>query len=130
MPGLHRFAQEKLKCPPILLTSEQANVVLAQFQETARYRHWVLHAAAVMSNHFHLVVSAPEEVPSTNLLRDFKSYAARALNRQWPKPASGTWWTESGSRRPLRGTKQWKPRFTTWAISPASWRCGSPPTTI
>ncbi len=54
-----------------------------------------------MANHFHLVVSAAEEVPSTALLRDFKSYAARALNQQWPKPASGTWWTESGSRRPL-----------------------------
>jgi REP element-mobilizing transposase RayT len=101
IPGLRRSARQRLRCPPILLTPEQARVVLEQFRATARYRNWLLHAAAVMANHFHLVVSAAEEVHSTALLRDFKSYAARALNRAWPRPASGTWWTESGSRRPL-----------------------------
>ncbi|HEY7158485.1 MAG TPA: transposase, partial [Gemmataceae bacterium] len=99
--GLRASARELLKCPPILLSQEQAIVVLDQFRETAAFRHWLLLAGAVMANHFHLVVSAGEDVPSTDLLRDFKSYASRALNRKWPKPASGTWWTESGSRRSL-----------------------------
>lgn len=58
-------------------------------------------AASVMANHFHLVVEAAEATQSTVLLRDFKAYASRALHSRWPKPASGTWWTESGSRRPL-----------------------------
>ncbi|MBU6293193.1 MAG: hypothetical protein KJS91_00805, partial [Planctomycetes bacterium] len=35
------------------------------------------------------------------LLKDFKSYASRALNKQFEKPESGTWWTEGGSRRKL-----------------------------
>src|SRR5579859_1937293 len=99
--GLRASARELLKCPPILLSQEQAIVVLDQFRETATFRRWLLLAAAVMANHFHLVVAANEDVHSTVLLRDFKSYASRALNRKWPKPASGTWWTESGSRRPL-----------------------------
>ncbi len=99
--GLRGSARELLKCPPILLSQEQAVLVLDQFRETAAFRGWVLLAVAVMANHFHLVVAAEEDVHSTVLLRDFKSYASRALNRKWPKPASGTWWTESGSRRLL-----------------------------
>lgn len=37
-----------------------------------------------------------------NLLRDFKAYASRDLNQRFGRPRSGTWWTASGSRRPLR----------------------------
>src|SRR5205085_4679367 len=90
--GLRCSARARLKCPPIRLGPEQAAVVLAQFRETAEYRHWALLAAAVMANHFHVVVAGPEDVHSAAMMRDFKSYAARALNQRWPKPASGTWW--------------------------------------
>jgi hypothetical protein len=38
--------------------------------------------------------------PAT-LIRDFKSYSSRVLNQKYGKPESGTWWTESGSRRKL-----------------------------
>jgi hypothetical protein len=31
-----------------------------------------------------------------------KSYASRRLNSQWQRPASKTWWTESGSKRKLK----------------------------
>jgi hypothetical protein len=88
--GLRQSARELLKCPPILLSREQAVVVLDQFRETAAFRSWLFLAGVVMANHFHLVVASDEEVHSTILLRDFKSYASRALNRKWPKPASGT----------------------------------------
>ncbi len=101
IPELRQSAGQLLKCSPILLSREQAAVVLDQFRETAAYRRWQLLAGAVMGNHFHLVVAAGEDVHSTIMLRDFKSYASRALNRTWPKPPSGTWWTESGSRRSL-----------------------------
>jgi len=100
-PGLRESARHLLTGEPVLLTPEQAAVVLEQFRETARHRGWVLHAAAVMANHFHAVVTAPEDVHSTAILRDLKSYASRVLNRRWGRPAAGTWWTESGSRRPL-----------------------------
>jgi len=40
------------------------------------------HALAVMANHFHVIISAPEEVHSTAILRDLKSSAARVLTRR------------------------------------------------
>jgi REP element-mobilizing transposase RayT len=105
MPELRKSAQKLLKAPPIFLDLAKAQVISAQFQETATYREWDVHALSVMTNHFHIVVTAGEEVRSTKILGDFKSYASRSLNHRWEKPASGTWWTESGSRRPLPNEK-------------------------
>jgi REP element-mobilizing transposase RayT len=103
VPELREAARKLLKGEAIYLAREQAEAVAAQFLETAHFRNWEIHALAVMKNHFHAVISAPEDVHSTVLLRDLKSYAARSLNRRWGKPKSETWWTESGSRRPLPG---------------------------
>ena len=99
MPGLERAAHSRLKCLPILLNTTQAATVLDQFHETASYRGWQCLAVAIMRNHVHLIVSAPGDPQPDVLLKDFKSYASRALNKIWEKPASGTWWTESGSKR-------------------------------
>jgi REP element-mobilizing transposase RayT len=99
MPGLRTASQLRLKCPPIYLDIEQSRVVFKQFQETAAYRDWQLEAVAVMANHVHVIVSLDSDVEPDVLLRDFKSYASRTLNSRWDKPASGTWWAESGSKR-------------------------------
>ncbi|MGC1272772.1 MAG: hypothetical protein WBC44_03630 [Planctomycetaceae bacterium] len=56
-----------------------------------------------MACHVHLVVGVPGDPDPETLLRDFKSYGSRALTRRWQKPASGTWWTESGSKRKKEG---------------------------
>jgi REP element-mobilizing transposase RayT len=101
MPGLEESAQRHVIGQPIRLTEDQATIVLAQFQETASFRGWNLLAVAIMSNHVHLVVGVPGDPDPAELLRDFKSYASRALNKQFGKPASERWWTESGSRRKL-----------------------------
>src|SRR5262245_23937748 len=101
MSGLQASAQLLMKGLPILLSSEQAAIVLAQFRETCAFREWELQAAAVMANHFHAVISAGENVRSEAILRDLESYASRVLSCRFAKPASDTWWTESGSRRPL-----------------------------
>ena len=101
IPGLRRSALKLMKCDPVRLTTEQALAVHDQFLGTATFRQWYLHAIAVMANHFHVVVTAPEGVMTDTMLRDFKSYASRALNKRWTKPKSGTWWTQSASRRKL-----------------------------
>jgi REP element-mobilizing transposase RayT len=101
LPGLEASARKSLKCPPIHLTRQQAELLLAQFRETAAHRGWVLLAVAVMANHVHLVVGVPGDPDPETLLRDFKSYGSRALNRHGGTPASGTWWTTSGSKRKL-----------------------------
>ncbi len=101
MPGLHRSARALLKGDPVRLDARLAEVAVRQFRETAAYRGWGLLAAAVMSNHVHIVVGVPGDPDPCNLQRDFKSYAGRALSAAAGRPAAGTWWTEGGSRRKL-----------------------------
>jgi REP element-mobilizing transposase RayT len=60
-------------------------------------------AVAVTRTHVHLVVRVEGDPDGADLVRDFKSYAARRLNAGWGRPANGSWWSESGSRRPLKG---------------------------
>ena len=102
IPGLHGWAEQHLKGPPILLTFEQAEHVMIQFHETTSHRRWLLVAAAIMRNHIHVEVGVPGDPDPEDLLRDYKAYASRKLNRHWDRPASGTWWTESGSKRKLK----------------------------
>jgi REP element-mobilizing transposase RayT len=90
-----------MKGPPIRLMVDQAVRMLTQFQETATCRGWLLLAVGVMANHIHIVVGVPGDPDPEKLLQAFKSYASRTLNLSWVRPANGTWWTESGSRRKL-----------------------------
>ena len=100
-PALHQWASTRLQGEPILLTLEQALAIADQFRETALHRAWLLVAFAVMATHVHLVVGVEGDPEPETILRDFKSYASRTLNRRWKRPPSGTWWTESGSKRKL-----------------------------
>ncbi|HXD87605.1 MAG TPA: transposase [Urbifossiella sp.] len=100
--GLANAARSQLNGPPVFLIEEQANTILPQLRETATYRNWTLFAAAIMANHIHLVLGVVGDPDPALLLRDFKSYASRSLNRTWPRPASGTWWTENGSKRKVK----------------------------
>ena len=121
IPGLQRSALEKMKGPPIFFDLEKAELLLAQFQETATYRGWTLRAVAIMVNHFHIVVQVADDPEPRKILTDFKAYGSRVLNRRYGKPASETWWTENGSKRKLRDDralenginyvlyKQWNP---------------------
>lgn len=102
IPGLYRAASEAMRGPPIYLNLQQAEALLAQFQETARYRGWTLLAVAIMANHFHLVVEVPDDPDPNKLLSNFKAYGSRSLNRRYGIPPSETWWTESGSKRKLK----------------------------
>jgi REP element-mobilizing transposase RayT len=99
MPGLHASAHAALKDRPVYLSREQAEALLAQFQETAEHRGWLLLAVAIMANHFHILIGVRGDPEPDAILGNFKSYGSRALNRRWGKPASGTWWTEGGSKR-------------------------------
>ncbi|MEM6799600.1 MAG: transposase [Planctomycetota bacterium] len=101
MPGLQRSAAARMKGPRVLLSGAQAQRLLDQLRETARHRHATLHAAAIMANHFHLIVTADDHVEPGKLLGDLKSYGSRVLNEAFGQPRSGTWWTARGSKRKL-----------------------------
>lgn len=103
VPGLVESARKTMHGHPVYLEQDQADLLLAQFQETCRYRCWILKAVAIMANHVHVVVGVADDPDPADLLRDLKSYSSRALNRHASIPRNGRWWTQSGSRRILRG---------------------------
>jgi REP element-mobilizing transposase RayT len=102
MSRLEEYSRRVMRGDPILLNLEQAVALWEQFQETGTIRKWQLLAVAVMANHVHIVVGVPGDPDPSDLLRDFKSYGSRRLNRTWGKPKADTWWTESGSKRKLK----------------------------
>ncbi len=101
MHGLTRAVRKTMTGSPVFLSVAHAWALLDQFHETGDHRGWQLEAVAIMRGHIHMAVGVPGDPDPETLLRDFKSYGSRKLNRQYPCPTSGTWWTESGSRRKL-----------------------------
>ncbi|MGL4511582.1 MAG: hypothetical protein ACRCT8_00715 [Lacipirellulaceae bacterium] len=103
---LHQSARRLLVAPPVRLTRDQALVVVRQFVDTAAFRGWRLVAAAVMANHFHVVLGVRDEADPRKLLTDLKAYASRGLNAATldptnESPSNRKWWTRNGSRRRL-----------------------------
>jgi hypothetical protein len=98
---LRHAATSQLKGPPIALNFSQAEILFSQFYETATHRRWNLSAVGIMATHCHIVVGVLGDPEPEDILRDFKSYGSRALNRACGRPKSETWWTESGSKRKL-----------------------------
>ena len=99
IPALADLARSRLRCHPIRLTKPQAELLITQFQETCDFRRWFFGAAAIMANHIHVLLGVTGDPDPDHILRDLKSYGSRALNRNGNRPASGTWWTQSGSKR-------------------------------
>jgi REP element-mobilizing transposase RayT len=97
--ALQHYIRQAVRGGPVYLTAEHARLLHSQFQETANYRGWLLVGVGIMANHIHLPVGVAGDPDPEVLLRDFKSYGSRSLNRRWGKPPSGTWWTETGSKR-------------------------------
>ena len=103
IPGIYRAALEQMKGPPIFLDLTKAELLLAQFLETAAFRHWTILAVSIMRNHFHMVVQVLDDPAPKKVLADFKAYGSRKLNQHYGIPPSETWWTTNGSKRKLEG---------------------------
>ena len=101
MDSLYRKSRELMKGSPIYLQTAHAELMLKQIRETAQFRGWEIYAVAVMFNHFHIVVGVKGDPEPSKILGDFKSWCTRRLCELFSKPASGTWWTEGGSKRKL-----------------------------
>jgi len=99
VPWLKRYTEKHLKGEPVFLNSEQAKVLLEQFQATVSYRHWKFYGTAIMPNHVHIFLETDDDTAPEKAAGDLKSYGSRRLNAVFGKPASGTWWTASCSIR-------------------------------
>jgi len=104
-PGLCEYARSVMRANAVLLEPAHAAEVFPQLRETSSLRGWALLAVAVLTNHIHVVVRVEGDPDGALLLRDFKSYLSRRLNNAHSRPAGGSWWSESGSRRVLRDEK-------------------------
>jgi len=100
-PALRRSAGAQQKGPTVTLDGAAADVCAAAFREVSDTHGVVIHAAAVMANHVHLVVSA-EDADGARLLQLFKGVASRRLGQRFGRRPGGSWWTRHGSRRLLR----------------------------
>lgn len=104
-PKLRELSKSKLIGEPVYLRLEHAEVIRVQFEETAKRRGWTIVIGAIIANHVHLVVGVLGDPEPDVLLRDFKSYASGSLNRTFCRPESGTWWTQSGSKRKVKDAR-------------------------
>src|ERR1700722_15033166 len=71
MPKLEFHARSIMNGPPVSLDKRDAEVWIAQYQETARIRGWELQAASVMYNHTHVVVGVPGDPEPETILETF-----------------------------------------------------------
>jgi hypothetical protein len=101
IPNLKGWVQQNMNGDPVTLSKRDANILIAQYQETARIRKWSLEAASVMFNHTHLVVGMMGDPNPELVLETFKSWATRALKKHRELPPNGRFWTENGSKRKL-----------------------------
>ncbi len=102
IPPLERYSRQAMRGDAVLLNRTQAESLLAQFHETAACRNWRIDAVAVLVNHIHIVFGVTGDPDPSDMLRDWKSYGSRALNRVGPRRQAGRWWADRGSKRPIK----------------------------
>lgn len=91
-------AIERMRCPPIVFSREQRDLVDGAIREHVRFRGWHLHALSVRTNHVHAVLTsgaAPEDC-----MGKLKSRASRVL-RESGVSSDQRIWTTHGSTRYL-----------------------------
>ena len=96
IPKLKSYAKNIMKEPPIILNTEQANLILEHWQKVIPQVGWYLFSVAIMSNHFHVVLASPTGPKKEDYLRTLKARASFSLNKKYGKR---NWWTVSGSVR-------------------------------
>ena len=94
------LAASRLKEPPVVLETRARQDVASAIVEVCRFRSWPIHAARVLSNHVHVVVTAAEVHPD-RVEATFKAYGTRRLKHLYPATTRKHWWTEGASTRYL-----------------------------
>lgn len=102
IPALEAYSRRVQSGDAVLLALPHAETLLTQFLETAGVRGWVIDAVAVIPNHVHIVFGVAGDPNPSAMLRDWKSYASRALNRHFGKPPAPRWWADRGSKRVIQ----------------------------
>jgi REP element-mobilizing transposase RayT len=94
-----RQARARLRYAPLTLDTAARVVVENAIASVGQHRGWTIHALAVVSNHVHVVVSAP--VVPEQVMYAFKSWATRRLVEAGALPSGAPAWVRHGSTRYL-----------------------------
>jgi putative transposase len=75
-----------------LNTSERLNMLRGLFFGCLEEAGWILHAWALLSNHYHFIASSPADPSSLRrALSKLHTLSARELNRQDDRPGRKVW---------------------------------------
>ena len=107
--NLENIMRQNMAQDAVVLNEKQRAAVKDAIEEVCNHRGYALRAVNVLTNHFHVVVSAqskPEPIANA-----FKSYATRKLRETGLIGDEVRPWTRGRSRRYL-----WKPKHVARAI--------------
>jgi REP element-mobilizing transposase RayT len=93
-------SRHQLSREVVTLNAEQRESVQQAIDETCQFRHWLLRAINVRTNHVHVVVSIGEVKPG-RALNAFKAYATRKMRENGCWHSERSPWADKGSKRNL-----------------------------
>ena len=96
-PERQRIEQQRLKFPPVVLTTDERQFVESTVPDVCRRGHWDYVESAAGPDHVHTVLSSPFD-PET-IRRLLKRWIGQTLSDRRPLPPGATWWAEDGSIR-------------------------------
>lgn len=94
--------QAMLKRAPLMLDDPARALVEATIRRHCEIRAWRLWAVSVRTNHVHVVVGCPVDVPPERAMEQFKAWATRRLRENGMLGVDDPAWVEHGSTRWLK----------------------------
>lgn len=98
-PDRFENMRQSMKYPPVSLTEAGRQVMDQTIRRHCEIRKWRLDAVNVRTNHIHIVVGCPADLPPETAMEQFKAWGTRRLREadciSHDQPA----WVEHGSTR-------------------------------
>jgi len=90
-----RDNRERLRFPPVTLTTEQRFFVESVTPEICARGGWTLHAVAAAPDHVHVCLTG--DADGNRIRTWFKRWLGERLSERWPLVVGQSWWAEDGS---------------------------------
>jgi REP element-mobilizing transposase RayT len=99
LPKLECAMEALLTHSPVRFAPDQRDCVADTIRKVCEHHTWIVHALAVLSEHVHMVVSVPPQMPPERVMNTLKSWATRRLVESGLFPAGTRAWGRHGSTR-------------------------------
>lgn len=96
---LENYRRQLQKYPPTRLNTVARQLVDNTIQEVALFRGWKIIELNVLSNHVHVVATAPDDVKPEKIMNDFKARATLMLRAHKLVDPDTKVWEYHGSTR-------------------------------